>query len=157
MTQFLRESLSNWRKWGKIQNFCSAKLADGDRTSHSVNPDLNPVSVRQGSIAKKPYNPVIGETFRCSWKAPVTDTTMATATAATTLPPSCHGDDGVMNGTGGDQTAADGQPDESPEEEDGERGRRANLFYCAEQVSHHPPSGCSRSTRFIRDTETVLE
>ncbi|XP_053385118.1 oxysterol-binding protein-related protein 11-like isoform X3 [Mercenaria mercenaria] len=25
---------------------------------------------RQGSIAKKPYNPIIGETFHCSWKIP---------------------------------------------------------------------------------------
>ena len=24
----------------------------------------------QGSIAKKPYNPIIGETFHCSWKIP---------------------------------------------------------------------------------------
>ena len=25
---------------------------------------------RKGSIAKKPYNPIIGETFHCSWKVP---------------------------------------------------------------------------------------
>ncbi|KAL3842770.1 hypothetical protein ACJMK2_020756 [Sinanodonta woodiana] len=25
---------------------------------------------RQGSVAKKPYNPIIGETFHCSWKIP---------------------------------------------------------------------------------------
>ena len=24
----------------------------------------------QGSIAKKPYNPIIGETFHCSWDLP---------------------------------------------------------------------------------------
>ena len=24
----------------------------------------------QGSVAKKPYNPIIGETFHCSWKIP---------------------------------------------------------------------------------------
>ncbi|XP_052215896.1 oxysterol-binding protein-related protein 11-like isoform X3 [Dreissena polymorpha] len=28
---------------------------------------------RQGSIAKKPYNPIIGETFHCSWKIPPED------------------------------------------------------------------------------------
>ncbi|KAH3883410.1 hypothetical protein DPMN_007365 [Dreissena polymorpha] len=27
----------------------------------------------QGSIAKKPYNPIIGETFHCSWKIPPED------------------------------------------------------------------------------------
>ncbi|XP_041366890.1 oxysterol-binding protein-related protein 11-like [Gigantopelta aegis] len=26
---------------------------------------------RQGSVAKKPYNPIIGETFHCSWKVPL--------------------------------------------------------------------------------------
>lgn len=25
---------------------------------------------RKGSLAKKPYNPILGETFRCSWKVP---------------------------------------------------------------------------------------
>lgn len=25
---------------------------------------------RKGAIAKKPYNPIIGETFHCSWKVP---------------------------------------------------------------------------------------
>lgn len=27
---------------------------------------------RKGAIAKKPYNPIIGETFHCSWKVPRT-------------------------------------------------------------------------------------
>lgn len=25
---------------------------------------------RNGSVAKKPYNPIIGEVFHCSWKVP---------------------------------------------------------------------------------------
>ncbi|ESO97687.1 hypothetical protein LOTGIDRAFT_152778, partial [Lottia gigantea] len=29
---------------------------------------------RQGSVAKKPYNPIIGETFHCSWEIPVEKT-----------------------------------------------------------------------------------
>ena len=24
----------------------------------------------QGALAKKPYNPILGETFHCSWKVP---------------------------------------------------------------------------------------
>ncbi|CAL1535992.1 unnamed protein product [Lymnaea stagnalis] len=28
---------------------------------------------KQGSVAKKPYNPIIGETFHCSWKLPTQD------------------------------------------------------------------------------------
>jgi len=33
---------------------------------------------RKSSIAKKPYNPIIGETFRCRWKVPsATETTTA--------------------------------------------------------------------------------
>ena len=26
----------------------------------------------QGALAKKPYNPILGETFHCSWKVPCT-------------------------------------------------------------------------------------
>ncbi|ELT92046.1 hypothetical protein CAPTEDRAFT_227574 [Capitella teleta] len=51
---------------------------------------------RKGSIAKKPYNPIIGETFHCSWNIPKTTS-------------------------------------------NGESQELRKLFYCAEQVSHHPP------------------
>lgn len=38
---------------------------------------------RKGAIAKKPYNPIIGETFNCSWRVPKS----AAGSAAGTPPP----------------------------------------------------------------------
>lgn len=43
---------------------------------------------RKGAIAKKPYNPIIGETFHCSWKVPrspqATEGPEATASSSST-------------------------------------------------------------------------
>ncbi|KAJ8313231.1 hypothetical protein KUTeg_009217 [Tegillarca granosa] len=69
---------------------------------------------RQGSVAKKPYNPIIGETFHCSWR----------------LSPTENGTSPQDGGTArGENTTAteNGANDE------------VLLTYCAEQVSHHPP------------------
>lgn len=63
----------------------------------------------QGSLAKKPYNPIIGETFYCSWNV------------ADALPSKGSSDDQVK------VTA------------NGEKEGQYRLYYCAEQVSHHPP------------------
>ncbi|XP_070199247.1 oxysterol-binding protein-related protein 11-like isoform X2 [Littorina saxatilis] len=70
---------------------------------------------RQGSVAKKPYNPIIGETFHCSWQIPMEEQQdlESKSTASTTLPES------NCSGPGG--------------------GQKALLVFHAEQVSHHPP------------------
>ncbi|XP_046562264.1 oxysterol-binding protein-related protein 11-like isoform X1 [Haliotis rubra] len=65
---------------------------------------------RQGSVAKKPYNPIIGETFHCSWRIP----------------------DSMIDGdndSGSDVDVSDTKTTTSS----------TQLVYCAEQVSHHPP------------------
>ncbi|KAL1021887.1 hypothetical protein UPYG_G00019320 [Umbra pygmaea] len=70
---------------------------------------------RKGAIAKKPYNPIIGETFHCSWMVP-------------------------RSGSGERAKVAPSQPSPpqgSPATEEGDRGYR--LRFIAEQVSHHPP------------------
>ncbi|XP_041701163.1 oxysterol-binding protein-related protein 11 isoform X2 [Coregonus clupeaformis] len=68
---------------------------------------------RKGAIAKKPYNPIIGESFHCSWRVPRSGEPAKDAPS----PPS--------------------PPQGSPttEEEDGSY----ELRFVAEQVSHHPP------------------
>ena len=64
---------------------------------------------RKSSIAKKPYNPILGETFRCHWKLdgstePTTPEHVALSNSGPL--PWCSSDD---------------------------------LIFVAEQVSHHPP------------------
>ena len=61
-------------------------------------------------MAKKPYNPIIGETFRCSWRVPLEE------------------QESVMGPTAG---VSNGDPESSLD--------MIQLVYCAEQVSHHPP------------------
>ncbi|XP_071535961.1 oxysterol-binding protein-related protein 11-like isoform X2 [Panulirus ornatus] len=65
---------------------------------------------RNGSVAKKPYNPIIGEVFHCSWRvpqdpSPPTDTVEAS-------------DD---------------------KQAEGKRSSYITIRFSAEQVSHHPP------------------
>ncbi|XP_077370161.1 oxysterol-binding protein-related protein 11 isoform X2 [Festucalex cinctus] len=64
---------------------------------------------RKGAIAKKPYNPIIGETFHCSWKVPKT----AEATESAESP------------------RGSPSPDASHQS--------YQVRFVAEQVSHHPP------------------
>ncbi|CAG2205288.1 ORP9_10_11 [Mytilus edulis] len=66
---------------------------------------------RQGSVAKKPYNPIIGETFHCSWK----------------LPKKSKMSDDEGSSVDTNQSSVN----------IGEEN--VQLIYCAEQVSHHPP------------------
>ncbi|XP_067367154.1 oxysterol-binding protein-related protein 10-like isoform X2 [Channa argus] len=82
---------------------------------------------RKGAVAKKPYNPILGENFHCSWYVPrdhvrplrTTNCTGHSATTATSTIP------------GSSQKRADGS------------SRKNSDCYCvrfvAEQVSHHPP------------------
>ncbi|XP_036990558.2 oxysterol-binding protein-related protein 10 isoform X2 [Artibeus jamaicensis] len=71
---------------------------------------------RKGALAKKPYNPIIGETFHCSWEVPK-DKVKPKRTAPHSPPGHQH------------LTASD--PSES-----------YKLRFVAEQVSHHPPISC---------------
>lgn len=74
-------------------------------------------AARQGSVAKKPYNPIIGETFHCSWKVPKKSKNTST------------------NNSNVDSA----ENDVSPQQQSGGTDGETKLFYCAEQVSHHPP------------------
>ncbi|KAM9669157.1 oxysterol-binding protein-related protein 10-like [Dama dama] len=71
---------------------------------------------RKGALAKKPYNPIIGETFHCSWEVPK-DKVKARRTA----PPAPMGH-------------------EHPMADDSSKSYK--LRFVAEQVSHHPPISC---------------
>ncbi|KAF4024186.1 hypothetical protein G4228_015705 [Cervus hanglu yarkandensis] len=71
---------------------------------------------RKGALAKKPYNPIIGETFHCSWEVPK-DKVKARRTA----PPAPVGHEHPM-------------ADDS--------SKNYKLRFVAEQVSHHPPISC---------------
>ncbi|GAB5576907.1 oxysterol-binding protein-related protein 10 isoform X3 [Prionailurus iriomotensis] len=71
---------------------------------------------RKGALAKKPYNPIIGETFHCSWEVPK-DRVQPKRTAAHS--PASH---------------------EHPMAEDPSESYK--LRFVAEQVSHHPPISC---------------
>ncbi|KAK1165988.1 hypothetical protein AOXY_G12504 [Acipenser oxyrinchus oxyrinchus] len=67
---------------------------------------------RKGAIAKKPYNPIIGETFHCSWRVP-------------SHKGSSLSSQGSLNKAGleGGKEASDSY----------------HVRFVAEQVSHHPP------------------
>nr|XP_058933302.1 oxysterol-binding protein-related protein 10 isoform X2 [Kogia breviceps] len=71
---------------------------------------------RKGTLAKKPYNPIIGETFHCSWEVPK-DRVQPRRTAAPD--PSGH---------------------EHPMADDPSKNYK--MRFVAEQVSHHPPISC---------------
>ncbi|XP_041057541.1 oxysterol-binding protein-related protein 11 isoform X2 [Carcharodon carcharias] len=73
---------------------------------------------RKGAIAKKPYNPIIGETFHCSWNIPKNTINNK---SSNTSSQSCHQKTKCSDGTEGG-----GQSD-------------YHLRFVAEQVSHHPP------------------
>ncbi|XP_048454989.1 oxysterol-binding protein-related protein 11 isoform X2 [Rhincodon typus] len=72
---------------------------------------------RKGAIAKKPYNPIIGETFHCSWNVPKNTNNKSSSTSSQ----SCQQMTKCSDGTEGR-----GQSD-------------YHLRFVAEQVSHHPP------------------
>ncbi|KPP76314.1 oxysterol-binding protein-related protein 11-like [Scleropages formosus] len=70
---------------------------------------------RKGAIAKKPYNPIIGETFHCSWRVPKSQ--VAKSAGGNIVP----GPQGSLHSA-------------APEVSDCYQVR-----FVAEQVSHHPP------------------
>ncbi|XP_044154841.1 oxysterol-binding protein-related protein 11 [Bufo gargarizans] len=72
---------------------------------------------RKGALAKKPYNPIIGETFHCSWRVPkdCVQTPQSSDTVEDSL-------------------------DQTPTQEDsGDEKDYYTVRFVAEQVSHHPP------------------
>ncbi|XP_066540205.1 oxysterol-binding protein-related protein 10 isoform X1 [Hoplias malabaricus] len=66
---------------------------------------------RKGAVAKKPYNPILGESFRCSWDVPRERVRPLRTTSSPCLVP-----------------PASAKP-----------GDCCQLWFVAEQVSHHPP------------------
>ncbi|XP_077599897.1 oxysterol-binding protein-related protein 10 [Stigmatopora nigra] len=75
---------------------------------------------RKGAVAKKPYNPVLGETFHCSWEVP-----------RDKVKPSCRVNQGSAR-----------EPGKSPnnaQQVNDATGGCYRVRFVAEQVSHHPP------------------
>lgn len=75
---------------------------------------------RKGAIAKKPYNPIIGETFHCSWRMPKSE--VASSVSGSSSPPA------VTN--------------HAPLPEEALAQAASDCYtvrFVAEQVSHHPP------------------
>lgn len=75
---------------------------------------------RKGAVAKKPYNPVLGETFHCSWEVP---REKVKPLVRSNQGPSWEPSRGPNNTQ---------QSDDSP-------GGCYRVRFVAEQVSHHPP------------------
>nr|XP_033802082.1 oxysterol-binding protein-related protein 11 isoform X1 [Geotrypetes seraphini] len=78
---------------------------------------------RKGAIAKKPYNPIIGETFHCSWRVPKKQVQS---------PKTCNSSS---------QSSSSSSQQTTPSEEM-ERQAESDFYtvrFVAEQVSHHPP------------------
>lgn len=80
---------------------------------------------RKSGVAKKPYNPVLGEVFRCFWELP--------STAAAD-----KDKDKDKDGTQQQQAGANKPTEGGPVPWCNEN----QLAFVAEQVSHHPPGMC---------------
>ncbi|KAM3858170.1 LOW QUALITY PROTEIN: oxysterol-binding protein-related protein 10 [Diretmus argenteus] len=77
---------------------------------------------RKGAVAKKPYNPVLGETFRCSWEVP-----------RDKVKPLVRSNQGSSREPGrGPNNAQQGERDDVS-------ASSYRVRFVAEQVSHHPP------------------
>ncbi|XP_076862357.1 oxysterol-binding protein-related protein 10 isoform X3 [Brachyhypopomus gauderio] len=76
---------------------------------------------RKGAVAKKPYNPILGETFHCSWEVP-RDKLHSLRTHAHAV------------------GAGTQEPNPRTNQEAAEAGQDSyRVRFVAEQVSHHPP------------------
>ncbi|XP_077454494.1 oxysterol-binding protein-related protein 11-like isoform X2 [Stigmatopora argus] len=83
---------------------------------------------RKGTVAKKPYNPILGETFHCSWCVP-RDRVRALRSTSCTSPKSAA-------------RFPSAKSNSSQREVDGLSGLKSDCYqvrFVAEQVSHHPP------------------
>lgn len=73
---------------------------------------------RKGALAKKPYNPIIGETFHCSWRVPK-DSVQSPQTS---------------------EILTDSEEQTPPQEDPtDQKDDFYTVRFVAEQVSHHPP------------------
>lgn len=75
---------------------------------------------RNSAVAKKPYNPILGEMFRCHWDVPG----VATAESSNDITAQKSTEASILNEEENPLPWTD--PDQ--------------LIFLAEQVSHHPPS-----------------
>lgn len=75
---------------------------------------------RKGAIAKKPYNPIIGETFHCSWRMPKSEVASSVTSNSSTQAITNHAplSEEALSQVGSDCYT---------------------VRFVAEQVSHHPP------------------
>ncbi|XP_061122863.1 oxysterol-binding protein-related protein 10 [Syngnathus typhle] len=78
---------------------------------------------RKGAVAKKPYNPILGETFHCSWEVPRDKVKLSLRTNQGCVRES---------GRSPNNAAAPQGDEEAP-------GACYRVRFVAEQVSHHPP------------------
>ncbi|KAJ9586002.1 hypothetical protein L9F63_020340, partial [Diploptera punctata] len=78
---------------------------------------------RSDTIAKKPYNPIIGETFLCSWRV---------KSESNSVP--CKSDGKNNTNLNGNQAVS-----EDVKQENDVMNETVEVTYTAEQVSHHPP------------------
>ncbi|PSN52029.1 Oxysterol-binding protein-related protein 11 [Blattella germanica] len=92
---------------------------------------------RSDSIAKKPYNPIIGETFHCSWRV----NTTANASLKTIAANGPHDPETSPKLKSSDLEyllqSENGVQDTSETSEG--TNNSVEITYTAEQVSHHPP------------------
>lgn len=105
MIEAVRHYLTSFHTARKVQGSGSQHVL----LLHSPPPPPSPPHI-QGTIAKKPYNPVLGETFQCYWDLPGDD--------RGEVPP--EGEELVRSGP---------VPFAHP----------TSFTFVAEQVSHHPP------------------
>ncbi|XP_039706726.1 oxysterol-binding protein-related protein 11 [Pteropus medius] len=75
---------------------------------------------RKGAIAKKPYNPIIGETFHCSWRMPKSEVASSVTSNSSTQAITNHA---LLSEEALSQVGSDCY----------------TVRFVAEQVSHHPP------------------
>uniref|UniRef100_A0A667HIW3 Oxysterol-binding protein n=2 Tax=Felidae TaxID=9681 RepID=A0A667HIW3_LYNCA len=75
---------------------------------------------RKGAIAKKPYNPIIGETFHCSWRMPKSEVASTVISSSSTQAVTNHA-------PLSEEALSQAGPD------------CYTVRFVAEQVSHHPP------------------
>ncbi|KAM9384505.1 oxysterol-binding protein-related protein 10 [Pholidichthys leucotaenia] len=80
---------------------------------------------RKGAVAKKPYNPVLGETFHCSWEVP-----------RDKVKPLVRSNQGSARESGRGPNNPQQQQQQQGEDSSGSCYR---VRFVAEQVSHHPP------------------
>lgn len=90
---------------------------------------------RKSSVAKKPYNPVLGEVFKCSWDIPgYVDVSKKNGTSVSSHEVSSSPPPSMQNTAEGENAK-----NVTSQHNDSHYVSPANLTFIAEQVSHHPP------------------